>query len=302
MKNLANNILIGLSKNETSDQFDLYSLMASLSTIRENVAYIEGHNLGLQIDCNDIDENGSNGCYMAPLKTLLTIMKFNIGQPHMLDLDLLSVQRGGFINNLTMKYPDLINEIVDQVDLKLKPLQGKMLFDFDIVGNYAPFIPYCNLKNEWSNLPLWGAKFDRESDDYYFDEAEKVLLNDFEFLNEFCSLFRPTLTDKGLCYSFNSVDSQDLLVDSAYMDNYNKVFELPNAGTFNGRNNPYIGKGLGIQNGIRLVLDAHTLDNLYKVPRKLDTTFQISIQHPKDFPLSIIDGIEVKGGQRTRSY
>jgi hypothetical protein len=114
--------------------------------------------------------------------------------------------------------------------------------------------------------------------------------------SEFCTLFRPTLTDQGVCYTFNGIPSQSIIKPSEYMTAYEDIFGLPDKDI----TNHFHGNGIGIRNGLKLILDAHILTGSYKNGGNKDNTFKISLQSPEDFPLPFIEGIEVEGGFKTR--
>ena len=185
-------------------------------------------------------------------------------------------------------------------------MTGDIKKDIEIVGNIEPFIPFCQLENVWSDPPNWGSKynpkeklFDLGFGDMFSDYENTIveMNNDIDPLHNFCTLFKPSITDKGICYTFNGIPSRDLLVESEFMDAYGEVFALPSE-AYN--DEKFVGNGPGILNGLRLILDAHTLDAKYKIFPKNDNTFRLSFQHPKDFPLPLMEGITVAGGYKTR--
>ena len=211
--------------------------------------------------------------YEDYLEAIFTIMKDNIYQPHFLDLAFMDEMN--FTGDIfEMKdFPLLLSQQTKIYGLKRSVGKEDKLMNFP---NMEPFIPYCLLANQWADPTSgWGT-------------FTKGLHSKFSYMDKFCTLFRPTLTDYGICYSFNAKLSEDAIHEELpYMKTYKKVFRHPRT-PFN--TNYFRAKGSGVQNGLRIVLDAHTLDGRYKSQGNKVTTSRLSIQHPEDFPLPTIDG------------
>ncbi len=199
----------------------------------------------------------------------------------MFDLnDLFAKNFTGDVKQLDLSYPEPITQ-----NLTEYPLRAVRYWqEAPVIGNMAPFIPFCMLGNQWSDPPKWGSEYTSH-------------LVFYQGLSLFCTLFRPSLTDQGICYTFNGVRSEDNMKGSSYMTSFKEVFGLPDNAYFK---EPYIAKGVRIQNGLRLVLDAHTLTGNFKDSYKTDNSFTISLQHSSDFPLPVTEGLEVRGGFKTR--
>ncbi len=231
--------------------------------------------------CN-ISHFEPTGCYQADFKTIMTVMKDNMFQPHLFDLNYL------FDNNFTgdpaeldWSYPEPITENLTGYPLKTFISWKRS----PAYGNLAPFAPFCQLGNKWSDPPEWGSKEDRTYTYYY------------KALNEFCTLFRPTMTDQGICYSFNGMRSETAFKGSQYISVFTEVFGLPHNAY---PTKPFFAGGIRIQNGLRLILDAQTLTGIFKRKYRQDNTFTVSLQQYDDFPLPLMEGLEVKGGFKTR--
>ncbi len=238
----------------------------------------------------------SKSCYLGSYKTMLTIMKDNMFQPHLFDLSTLFDEDKNFTGNVTARLIDYPRSIkMMQSVFKLFELKKDIDENFYMYGNNQPFIPYCQLANVWSNVPRWGSLFERLHYDI-FKQTYVASTNNLNPFHQFCTLFRPSLTDKGICYTFNGIDSREMMVNNKYMDAFSEVFGLPSRAY---PKDKFVGSGLGIRNGLRLVLDAHTLSGRYKVVPKFDRTFQMSLQHPNDFPLPLLEGIQIKAGYKT---
>ena len=113
-----------------------------------------------------------------------------------------------------------------------------------------PTIPFCKMNNDWTDPPNWGTLKDKDAGGLGL---------------RFCTLFRPMLTDNGLCFSMNSYDqSKKLFKPSVYMNTLSKVFSASYVSEHAIRNNILLDglfypRGIGSKNGLKLTLDAHTV-------------------------------------------
>jgi hypothetical protein len=154
--------------------------------------------------------------------------------------------------------------------------------DFKRLMNLEPFIPLCKLTNKFINQnPNWGTKVDP-----------------FIYLASFCTLFRPTFTDQGICYAFNAKQSHLTLKPSSYLDAFSKVFGKLDS--FGGDQfEPFNITGMGPNNGLTLYLDAHTLTGQYKIGKSQNKNFLLNFDHFNIFPLVGHGGVTVSAGQKT---
>ncbi len=207
-------------------------------------------------------------------------MKESIFRPHMFDLDYLFESNfTGDLNEIEPSFPSYVTGNLTGYKIKSK-------VSHQLTSVIEPLIPFCMLANRWSNPPKWGS--------IKWGSTEGFTYQSFK---EFCTLFRPSITDQGICYSFNQGQPPEKVFQpSSYMNAYKKVFGLPR----NDVRETFKAKGIGLQNGIRLVLDAHTLTGNFKWLPRRDNTFKLSIQHPEDFPMPMNEGIDIKGGYATR--
>ncbi len=213
------------------------------------------------------------------LKAIFVIMKENMFQPHLLDLDLIhSSKFSPYLYDMGLEYPSYLTE--NLTGYPLREIQS-----LKQIANSEAFLPFCQWQGKWSDVPKWGT------------------VTSAYFYEEICTLFKPALTDMGICYSFNAMDSDFFLKtdDSEYMKAYGDVFEISSSSTYSQMGKGRLkAAGIGIKNGLRIVLDAHTLKGSNKKQAKTDNTFQLALHHPKDFGLPLIQGIEVQGGTRVR--
>ncbi len=228
---------------------------------------------------------GKPGCDQGPLASIMTLMKDVLLQPHAFDLNDL------YANNFTGRFQDILETTMNKtlIGPKYNITEYRNLYyqlRFPTLALTTPFLPYCMWRDTWGNPPEWGT----------------VQSKQLGPLSKICTLFRPVFTDRGICYSFNGADPKILFhinKTAKYMEAFDQVYGLPSK-AYRNDEKYFKANGVGISNGLRIVLDAHTLTGLYKVLPKLDNTFDISVQHPEDFPLPLIEGIKIRGGHRTR--
>ena len=209
------------------------------------------------------------------IKLIFTIMKEVIQQPHVFDMKFLYEDNNftGSLDSLSQQYPGYLN-----VKLTGYPLKDRFRMGLKVASNRDPFIPFCQWLGKWSDIPNWGSE------------------TAYAFIGNFCTLFSPTFTDRGLCYTFNGQGGTSLLKrNTDYMDAFEQVFghSVLKLGT------PKV-SGVGIKNGLRLVLDANVASERYKIMPKIDNTFTLDLHHPNDFPLPMMQGIQIKGGTKIR--
>ena len=229
------------------------------------------------------------GCYQAKHETMFRIMKDGMYQPHMVDLNVLYGDSNNFTSDLS-QILHLANDLTENmttyrmIDLK-KPLLSWRRNGTKL--NLEPFLPFCQLAGNWSNPPIWGSnKYVVGSKGSWGHE-----------LSEFCTLFRPTLTDNGVCYTYNDLTTRNDMKPSKFLAAYKSVFELPERAY---PSELFKSDGIGAKNGLVLVLDAHTKTGSYKYFGNTDNTFLLSVQNPDSFPMPQIEGITVQGGFITK--
>ena len=268
---------LGLKQNNASS---LFSVVFSLGVLSgEDYDWSRG-----QYVLENICPDGKNGCYQGPLESLMLIMKDNQYQPHMFDLSDLA------LNNFTGDVRKMLETSLDiQTITGYEPLNltGSFKYHLDrlpyLVTN-EPFLPYCQWKNKWRDPPNWGTEIYEETGP----------------LNELCNLFRPTITDHGICYSFNALPPRDILKQSKtrkFLQAFESVYGKPDK---NQTNILSTGDGVGVSNGLRIILDAHTLTGKYKLLPSIDESFDVALSHPKDFALPLSQGIKIRGGHKVR--
>jgi len=122
--------------------------------------------------------------------------------------------------------------------------------------------------------------------------------NELLFYNtSFCTLFRPTFTDQGICYAFNAKQPHMILKPSSYLDAFSKVFGKVHS--FGEEFEPFNITGMGPNNGLTLYLDAHNLTGQYKTGKSQKRSFLLNFDHFNIFPLISQGGVTVSAGQKT---
>jgi hypothetical protein len=147
--------------------------------------------------------------------------------------------------------------------------------------NLEPFIPLCKLTNLDINVkPRWGTTNEPRIYDY-----------------NFCTLFRPTFTDQGICYAFNGQEPNLMLKPSEHSRAFDKVFGKQTMPTKNVQ--PFKITGMGRSNGLLLYLDAHTLTSPYKIGKNRINDFYLTFDSYDSFPLTSNGGVHVSVGKKT---
>ncbi len=146
--------------------------------------------------------------YAGSFETIFRVMKEVNLQPHLFDnQDLDALNFTGDIDDID-SLPEFMSENLTLLRMK-KPERSTILERLSVTSILQPFIPYCILENKWSKPPLWGSK--------------KIATTLREEFSQFCTLFRPTLTDKGVCQTFNGVKSTTLLKPSRFVDAFTQI-------------------------------------------------------------------------------
>ena len=113
-------------------------------------------------------------CNIGDFQSIFYVMKESMSPPHVLDINW---NLENFTGNLTagfLKMPDYVNANLTGYPLILI----KKAKDMKRFMNLEPFIPLCELVNEWTNkLPQWGTDPDPQL-----------------YLSSFCTLFKPSNT------------------------------------------------------------------------------------------------------------
>ena len=218
-------------------------------------------------------------CGIGTFESILYVMKDSMIPPHVIHKDeqpsaitgvLTKLRPASIINHNLTKFPTIFEK------------KGSDGIDMKRFMNLEPFIPLCKLTNQFNNpIPSWGTKVDP-----------------FVYQASFCTLFRPTFTDQGICYAFNAKQPHLTLKPSSYLDAFFKVFgKIHSFGE--DQFEPFNITGMGPSNGLTLYLDAHTLTGQYKIGKSQNKNFFLNFDHFNIFPLVGHGGVTVSAGQKT---
>jgi hypothetical protein len=215
-------------------------------------------------------------CNIGSFESIFYVMKDSMIPPHVIHKDeqaiegnLSRLRSSLIINRNLTTFPTIFEKkILDGLDMKR-------------LMNLEPFIPLCKLTNQFiGQNPSWGTK-----------------INPLLYQASFCTLFRPTFTDQGICYAFNAKQPHLTLKPSSYLDAFSKVFGRIH--TFGEDFEPFNITGMGPSNGLTLYLDAHTLTGQYKIGKSQKKNFLLNFDHFNIFPLVGHGGVTVSAGQKT---
>ena len=155
-----------------------------------------------------------------------------------------------------MKYAQYLPHVIDQAETEPGKLTGRpdflKTFDFKYSAYSAPgfekeiedyrkiaepLIPFCALNLQWEKM-LYGSR--RE-------------------LQEYCTAFATSITDKGICYSWNDADYSNLFANSDYTEILDGVFSYKS-----GRRPLVYPESSGPSFGFRLIIDTHISSSRFK--------------------------------------
>ena len=107
--------------------------------------------------------------------------------------------------------------------------------------NANPLIPFCSFNSEWDTTP--------------YQKPNK----DIPDVVKHCSAFKPSLTDKGICYSWNNDKFSSLFTKSQYIEKLSDIFE------YRTKERPIVyPEANGPNYGFKFIIDAHTFSKEYK--------------------------------------
>ena len=218
-------------------------------------------------------------CKFGTFQSLLSVLKESIRPAHVFHHGEVSSSFQGNLSELKM--PSFINKDLTNFPIlfgKKSPTAKEMKRFF----NLRPFIPLCKLTNLFSHQkPKWGTN----PDSLMYDAS-------------FCTLFRPTFTDQGICYAFNAKQPHLVMKPSPFLKAFQEVFGTSHS--FGEDFEPFNITGMGPNNGLTLYLDAQKSVGQFKSNKVKNNYFQINFQNFNNFPLLSLGGINVKPGQKTK--
>ena len=221
----------------------------------------------LTIPCDDklrVQQSGFEPCCRIKkeldqnMYDIIQMSKYTQYPPHKVDqnepdaYDLL--RRSEFINSISSMYPLYDHET------------GTTNSDREIS---EPLIPFCAFDSEWETIP-YGAKSVWDGNHYKKVTADAP----------YCNSFRPSFTDRGICYSWNSMKPSSIFSASDYIQHTDKIFQYkenkssvmkyPNA------NGPNF--------GFRFIVDTHTFSSNYKQDSNVNKDVEIVLHEGTEIP------------------
>ena len=214
-------------------------------------------------------------CQLGTFESVMTVMKDSILPAHVLHFN----DSDPIFSQNIFNYNILPAHASKNITLFPNLFETKPPNNYDTKRflNLEPYIPLCKLKKVFL------------SNDSKFGTAPSPFVYEYSF----CTLFRPTFTDQGICYAFNAQKPENLFKPSEYLTAFLSVFG--NQRTFE----PQKITGIGKSNGLTLFLDAHTLTSSYKTGKHKAKDFQIGFDNFGSFSLPSNGGFQVSAGKKT---
>ena len=152
-----------------------------------------------------------------------------------------------FISNMNMKYP------------LYKKTQYLFRSSKREIAN--PLIPFCSFNSKWDTTP-------------YQNPYKEV-----PSFPQHCSVFQPSLTDKGICYSWNNEKFSKLFTNSEYIETLSDIFE------YRTKERAIVHpQANGPNYGLKFIIDAHTFSQKYKRYSNQMQDIDIVIHDKRDVP------------------
>lgn len=175
---------------------------------------------------------------------VMQLMKYAQYPPHIVDQNEIEPY------NLTIR-PDFLK----QFGFKYSAYKGRSYGNFEREIS-EPLIPFCALNSKWEAL-RYGSYGERS----------------------YCSAFAPSLTDKGICYSWNTVDYSKLFAKSEYTDQMDSIFRYKTK-----RRPIAYPQANGPNYGFSFIIDTHTTTSRFKEESNTNTNVDVVIHEGEDQP------------------
>ena len=95
----------------------------------------------------------------------------------------------------------------------------------------------------------------------------------------YCSAFKPSFTDKGICYSWNNNKFSNLFDKSEYINEMTDIFE------YRSEDRPIVyPQANGPNYGFKFIIDTHTFSNKYKTYANEMRDVDVVIHNKGDLP------------------
>lgn len=125
-----------------------------------------------------------------------------------------------------------------------------------------PLIPFCSFNSIWDTTP-YQTKMNGELGE----------------TTQHCSAFKPSLTDKGICYSWNNDKFSTLFTKSEYIEKVSNIFE------HRSQDRPIVyPEANGPNYGFKFIIDTHTISNKYKQYTNQMQDIDVVIHDKGDLP------------------
>ena len=221
----------------------------------------------LTIPCYDelsVQENGFEPCCRIKkelnqnIYDIIRMNKYTQYPPHKVDQNEPEpynlLRRPEFLNSISLTYPLYDHET------------GTTNSDREIS---EPLIPFCAFDSEWETIP-YGKKSVWDGNQY-----KKVTAN-----SPYCNSFRPSFTDRGICYSWNGMEPSNIFSESEYIQQTDKIFQYKG----NKSNLLKYPNANGPNYGFRFIVDTHTFSSNYKQGSNINKDVEIVLHEATEIP------------------
>jgi hypothetical protein len=268
--------------DESSTSLELYNLVALLRFERDyenpfvhemNSAACENILPMCQSNVSSIPPKldcccSNRACDYGKQETIFNVVKASSSTPHILDF--------GLSDNVDAIFDNAI-AAYNKYNLTSHPFVKPNTSDQKLpyILNPYPFIPLCRFQDNWN-----------------FEELKiRNITPDIPY----CSSFRPSFTDDGICYSFNgNTDSYDILKESNFKQTISRVF-----GNLSTNRSLFYSSGTGTKNGFTFVLDSHSTTTKFIRGKNGNKIFKLALHSADTLPPLALESLEIEAGYRT---
>ena len=167
-----------------------------------------------------------------------------------------------FLKKIQLKYPLFNNShLKDQNQIEHMTNSDREILE--------PLIPFCAFDSEWETIP-YGMNYGWTDNGYQGETAT----------GSYCKSFSPSFTDRGICYSWNSLEPKKLFSESEYIQQTNDIFQYKT----NESSLIVYPTANGPSYGFRFIVDMHTFSSIYKRDSNTNKDVEIVLHERTEIP------------------
>ena len=133
-----------------------------------------------------------------------------------------------------------------------------------------PLLPFCAFDSEWESIPYGKVSV-------WDDDGKTKMETSYR---HYCNSFRPSFTDRGICYSWNSLEPSKVFSESDYIQHTDEIFQY----TENKSSVLIHPNANGPNYGFRFIVDTHTLSSDYKQDSNTNKDIEIVLHEGTELP------------------